>query len=256
MQTNNAKVFVLALTATTLLTAGFARAASDTTATAPAQKSEQAAATKDFGKLSAEGSNGFQDLTLTRIAIFDGRIDDAKKYVKRAETAFDKAKTDDTVFTKAEADLTPPAAKNAPSKQTVGSASTPANNTPDKTSANQRSPEQLKKPIAWLPVDGALSINEDYTGNSEKTAAVAEANKHLKTGDRNGAIEKLKLADLNLDVTLAVVPLEQTMDDVHQAATLINDGKYYEASQLLRQAQDGERYDVTDIIATPAPAKK
>jgi len=245
MQTNNGKAFVLALTATTLLTAGFARAASDTTTAT--QKSQQTAATKDFGKLSADGSNGFQDLTLTRIAIFDGRIDDAKKYVQRAATAFDKAKTDETVFTKAEADLTPPAAKNAPSKQTVGAAST----TPDKTPADQKSPEQLKKPIAWLPVDGALSINEDYTGNSEKTAAVAEANKHLKTGDRNGAMEKLKLADLDLDVTLAVVPLEQTLDDVHQAASMINDGKYYEASQLLRQAQDGERFDVTSIVAEP-----
>jgi hypothetical protein len=30
---------------------------------------------------------------------------------------------------------------------------------------------------------------------------------------------------LRIDVTLAVVPLEQTTDDVHQAASLINDGK-------------------------------
>ena len=40
---------------------------------------------------------------------------------------------------------------------------------------------------------------------------------------------------------------------------MINDGKYYEASQLLRQAQDGERFDVTSIVAEPKttePKKK
>jgi hypothetical protein len=82
--------------------------------------------------------------------------------------------------------------------------------------------------------------------------AVAEANKNLKSGDRTKAMETLKLADMDIDVTLAVVPLEQTIDNVHQAAGLINDGKYYEASQLLRQAQDSERFDVTSITAKPS----
>jgi len=251
MQTHNGKAFVLALTAATLVTAGWARAASDSPPSEQTQKSHQTEANKAFSKVSADGSSGFQDLTLTRIAIFDGRTDDAKKFVQRAETAFDKAKSDETVFTEAEADLKPPIVKPAPSNQTVGAAAS-VPNASDKSSADQKTPEQLKKPIAWLPVDGAIAINEDYTGNSEKTAAVADANKHLKRGDRNSALEKLKLADLDLDVTLAVVPLEQTISDVHQAANLINDGKYYEASQLLRQAQDGERFDVTSIIATPS----
>jgi hypothetical protein len=249
MLINNRKALILALTATTLLTASLARAASEPTPGQQTPKLEKTSANKDFGKLSADGSNAFQDLTLTRLAIFDGRIDDAKKYIQRAEAAFGKAKTDETVFTKAEADLKQPKAKTTPTDQTVGAAP-PAVNKP----VADKSMAQIDKPIAWLPVDGAISINEDYTGNSTKAAAVAEANKSLKSGDRNEAMEKLKLADLDIDITLAVVPLEQTINDVHQAAGLINDGKYYEASQLLRQAQDGERFDVSNIIA--APSKK
>jgi len=248
MPTNNGKAFILALTATTLLTSGLARAASDSTPAQQAPTPQETSANGDFRKLSADGSNAFQDLTLTRLAIFDGRVDDAKKYIKQAETAFDRAKTDKAVFTKAEADLRPPSAKTAPSNQTVGAAP-PATNPTD-----SKSTDQLKKPIAWLPVGGAISINEDFTGNPAKTAAVAEANKHLKNGDRNEALEKLKLADVDIDVTLAVVPLEQTIDDVHQAASLINDGKYYEASQQLNQAQNGERFEVTS--ATDTPSKK
>jgi len=110
----------------------------------------------------------------------------------------------------------------------------------------------MKMPIAWVPVDGAITINEDYTANPAKTAAVSDANKSLKSGDRKGAIEKLKLADMNIDVTLAVIPLEQTIKSVHQATELINNGKYYEASQVLRLAQDSERFDGTSISGTPS----
>ena len=39
-------------------------------------------------------------MALTRRAIFDGRTDDAKKFVALAEAGFDKAKTDDTGYTK------------------------------------------------------------------------------------------------------------------------------------------------------------
>ncbi len=244
--TNNRKTFIMALAATTILTVGGEQAIAQQT---PAQQKpipQQTLANKDFGKLSADGSNAFQDLTLTRLAIFDGRIDDAKKYIQQAETAFDKAKKDEAVFTKAEADLKPPAGKNAPANQTIGAAP------PTGKPADSKSADQMKKPIAWLPVDGAISINEDYTANPAKKGAVAEANKNLKSGDRTKAMETLKLADMDIDVTLAVVPLEQTIDNVHQAAGLINDGKYYEASQLLRQAQDSERFDVTSITAKPS----
>ena len=75
-------------------------------ATAP-----QAAADKDLAKFSADGATAFEDMSLTRRALFEGRTDDAKKYVALADSGFNKAKTDNTVYTKAEADLKTPAAK-------------------------------------------------------------------------------------------------------------------------------------------------
>ncbi len=228
---HNQKAFIAALAAAILLTAGAAWAA-DPQKTTP----QQTSADKDFARVSTDGASAFQNMTLTRIAIFDGRIDDAKKYVNLADAAMGKAKTDDAVFTKAEADLKPPTGKDAPANKNI-TAAAPADN---------KQADQMKKPITWLPVDGSITINEDYTAKPAKTAAVADANKSLKSGDRKGAMEKLKLADLNVELTLAVMPLEQTINEVHQAVGLINDGKYYEASQELRQAQDGLRFVVTD----------
>ena len=227
------------LTASTLLVTGVALAANQEAGVQPQPTPQQNAAEQAFGKLSADGARGFQDITLTRLAIFDGRIDDAKKSIGEADASFAKARGDGSVFTKAEADLKMP--QGAKPATTSGA---PAQQ-PGSSGSN------AKTPIAWLPVDGAVSINEDYSLNPTKAAAVADANKSLKSGDRQGAMAKLQLADVNMGITLAVVPLNQTLSDVHQAAGLINDGKYYEASQLLRQAQAAERFDVASISDKP-----
>jgi hypothetical protein len=232
----NALIMVMAATA--LIAAGAARAENRTTPDQQKLTPEQISADKDFGKLSADGSAGFQDLSLARLAIYDGHIDEAKRFIKRAETAFNKAKTDETIFNKAESELKPPVDKDAAANKSAASTK-PAD-------ANEAA--KLKKPIAWLPVDGSILINEDLTASTSKTAAVADANKSLKGGDRKGAVEKLKLADVKVVVVLAVLPVEQTIDKVTQAATLINEGKYYEASQELRQVQAGERFDVVDDV--------
>ena len=111
--------------------------------------------------------------------------------------------------------------------------------------------DQKEELVTWLPVDGSITINDDYTASAPKTAAVAEANKRLANGDKKGAIEKLKLADINIDFVLVALPLDETITKVHQAASLINDGKYYEASQIVKQVQDSVRSDVVNIVGVP-----
>jgi hypothetical protein len=89
----------------------------------------------------------------------------------------------------------------------------------------------------------------------EKASAVTEANKNLAKGDQKGAIEKLKLAHVDVNFTMAVLPLDKTIADVNQAATLIGQGKYYEANAALKSAQDGMRFDVIDAVALPQNGK-
>ncbi len=228
---------VAGLLSTTLLIAGAAIAADSPTLDPRKITAQGIAADKDFGEVSTDAANGFQDIMLTRIAIFNGHAAEAKNFVEKADTDFVKAKADDTVFLKAEADLKPPAAP-------AGAAKTKAP-VPDKDAA------QTKKPIAWVPVEASVTINEDFTESPDKKAAVADANKSLKNGDRKGALQKLRLANMSIDLALAVVPLDETISSVHKAVGLIGDGKYYEASQVLRLAQDQERFDVTTVPGTP-----
>ena len=261
---------MVAVAATSMLVSGYAFAAdqapnsgaSNTTST------QDKAADKDAGKLSKDGAQGYQDVALARLAIFDGRTADAKTFADAADSAFNKAKGDRTAFVKAENALTPPdgQAKAAdagkqgaiPSSQAGGpqaSGSQVNGSQADATPAAQPQDADAAKPKAWLPVDGEISVNEDFSANPAKAAAVADANKSLAQGDRQGAMAKLKVAQVDLDYVVAVVPLDQTLTDVHQAATLVDNGKFYEASQQLRQVQDSTRYDLLDLVGTPDGAK-
>ena len=245
------KVLIAALAATAIATGGVAYAANQPVQNMPPG---QTATLKDFGKLSADGARAYQDLTLTRLAIFDGRVNDAKKFINQADQSFTKAKTDDSVFTKSEADL------RTQVHQSSNQASTKDNGGSDMTASKtaaqsaQQPGNDVTKPIAWLPVDGTVSLNEDYTMQPTKSKAIAEANKSLAKGDRKGAMDKLKLADVDVNVTTAVVPLQQTINDVHQAAQLVDSGKYYEGSQKLRAVQDSAIILVDNMPASPKAA--
>ncbi len=228
-----------ALVATTVL-GGAAFAAEQAAKPAVTQETPaQKAVDQDIGKLSKDGAQAFRDLHLARIAIFDANPAQAKELIGKAKTVLAKAKTDDAVYNKAEADLKTPADMTASNK-------TPAPTTTSKASGADQ--------IAWLPVDAQLTLGEDFQATPAKATAVTDANKSLMKGDKKGALEKLKLADVDVNFVMAVLPLDKTTADVNQAASLIDQGKYYEANALLKTTEDRMRFDVIDAVSTPKAA--
>ena len=231
------KSLAVALATTAMLGSCAAFAAEQPNATSAATANQPAGATqtanKELGKLSADGRKAFQEVRLARIAIFDGQADQAKKYVDEAKESIAKAKTDDTGFIKAEASLKPPAGMAQPAAAQG-----------DKTT-------QSTTPTAWLPVDGGLTLDEDFVATPTKAASVAKANDQLKKGDHKQAMETLKLAEINVALVMEVAPLDKTISGIDTAAQLIDSGKYYEGNQALKGVEDGVRYDVADVSSGP-----
>ncbi len=201
-------------------------------ATAPAGDAGTKAAGQDYARLSIDGAHAFQDIGLARLAIFDGKPAAAVKLVADAQQAMGRAKSADSVFMKAAAEL-----------KTASPASGASSNT--ETSPAAASPSTAK--VAWVPIDGQLILDETLTPTPANTKAIAEANDHLRNGEPDKAREALKVASVTADYILAVAPLKQSTADVAQASKLLASNDYYGASQALRQAQDGVRYD-TDIV--------
>ena len=160
----------VALATTAILASSAALAADQPNKSSAATATQPTAATqataKELGKLSADGRKAFLDVRRARFAIFDGQMDQAKKYADEAKASIAKAKTDNTAFMKAEAALKPPAGvsqRNA----TEGAGDKPMQSTP----------------TAWLPVDGGLTLGEDFVATPAKAEGVAKANEQLKKGD-------------------------------------------------------------------------
>lgn len=197
------------------------------TACAQSKVSAQAKADQDASKLSKDGYAAIRDISQARLAIFNGQPGQAKTFTNEAETAFEKAQRDDTVFTKAESDLRAPLGKSQPGSSAA------ANTTP----------------TAWIPVDGSMTLSENYVDTPEKSAGVAKANQQFKEGDHKHAMETLKLANVDVSFTSEVAPVAETMAGIRKADELIEAGKYYEANQALKSVEDGYRFDVTDVDA-------
>ncbi|SOC85495.1 YfdX protein [Ensifer adhaerens] len=234
------KGFAAILIASTVMS-GVAYAADSAANTqAPAAVKQDAklnkAIDKDVGKLSKDGAQALQDIQATRIAIFNAEPDQAKSLIHKAKEEMQKAGKDDSVFMKAVSELTP-AKKADPG---------------DKAAATKADD---KTPIAWLPVDSQIALGEDFQATPEKMAAVADANKSLKNEDRKGALEKLALANVDVKFTTAVLPLEQTTNDVNKAADLIDQGKFYEANAALKDITDHAMLNIVDVYGQPYKAK-
>lgn len=193
-----------------------------------------AVALHDFSKMSTQGHAAYADLTQARFAIFNGHPERASKLVGEAGHALQKASKDNTAFTAAESDL-----HLAPSGH-----------------GQQAAAPKDATPLSWLPVDGQMLVADDYVATPAKKAAVAEANGHLKKGDRAAAMNNLKLADVNVTYTTALLPLKSTIANVKEADGLLTAQKYYEANQVLNKVEDSVRVVLLDEDTSMKPGAK
>lgn len=209
---------------TALLLAGLVVSASGLSFAHAEEPVPAASAVQNFGRLSADGNAAFEELTLARKAIFDGDLASAKTLIAAAQQDLARARADNTAFEKAEADLMPTKVRNQP----------------------PRPLPEVGKQVAWLPIDGELVLDETLSPTTERTAALAMANTHLKSGDTTRAAALLRSAGVDADYIIAAVPLEQTRNAADKAAHALAKNPY-KASEALRSVEDSVRYASVDI---------
>jgi hypothetical protein len=104
-------------------------------------------------------------------------------------------------------------------------------------------------PVSWIPIDSDLVLGECYQPTPEKAAAVVDAKKSLQGGDSSKALQAIGLAAIDIDYTVAVAPLKQSVADLNEAVGFVASRDFYGASQSLMKAEDGVRYDEFDDVA-------
>jgi len=221
---------------------------------APAAAVPDSGASGTFGALSPAGRRAMLDVGVARGALFDGRTDEAARLIHDARVRFDQARGDDTAILKPEAELVPsPDLRASASLVALGSSTAPASH-PVHDCHDARV-------IAWLPYDGEVVLrdapeagamhdpHDSSDARRRKAAALAAANAALSGGRRAEALQLLARAEVGVDCTLDIVPLEATVRRLGQADSLMRAGRYYEAGQMLHRIERSARREHVDLGA-------
>jgi hypothetical protein len=162
-----------------------------------------------------------------RLAIFNGEPKTAMKLMESAKTFL------------AQAD------KDAPSTGRV----TPA----DK--ANPGTINTMSPKMRSVPVDGQLSLADDFVMTPEKKEHVDKANESFKKGDHATALEELRLGSIDVNYTRWWLPIAPTETHLDQAIKLANESKFYEANLALKSIEDSVTMDSISFSDLPAATK-
>ncbi len=209
------RAFFAALVGTSMLVAPAVVLAKQTSEPA-AMASKQAASKADYDhmmKLSDDGFRAVRDVRAARIAIFNAAPDKASKNLDEAISDIGKAQKDAKTF--------------------VG-----------RSNATDSFED-------WIPVDATIDISDNFTVDAEKKQHVAEANAHLKAGNGHEAVEKLKLAEIDVNLTRFMMPVRATTNHLKVAKSLLDKKKYYEANLALKAAEDGLVVDTVALVDLP-----
>lgn len=175
-----------------------------------AATADQSAKERPIIRLSDDGAKAARDISMARVAIFDGQTQEAVKLIDEAKT---------TLVT---------AAKDA-----------------DKLAIKK--PKDAN-PEPMIPIDARLTMADDFILTAEKREKIDQVNEHLKKGETQQALDILRPADVQLTLTTLFMPLNSTSKAVDQAATLIAQNKYYEANLALKKAEDSWFMDSQSFV--------
>lgn len=91
---------------------------------------------------------------------------------------------------------------------------------------------------AYLPFDLSLGLAEGFKPKPDKQQLLDKANEHIATGDTKKAVDELKLANIDVAISAALVPVKAGVAHLDDAAKLIGEKKYYEANLALKAVDD------------------
>ena len=102
-----------------------------------------------------------------------------------------------------------------------------------------------------IPIDGAIALSDTFVPSAEKSAHIAKANEHFKTGNAKKGLDELKLGEIGVNFSRVLMPLKETETRLATATNLTKEHKYYEANLALKAAEDGIVLDSVSLLEFP-----
>lgn len=151
-----------------------------------------------------------------RVALFDDHTDQARVELERARS----------LLTNAETDLSP---------------------------LLMRDPEAADIEHSFLPFGVQMALTEGFQATEENALALQRARGLYESADPEAAVEVLRLASIDVQVTAALLPYEATLEGLNTAIADINSGAFYQANLDLRQIEHS--IQVRNFMIDQVPAQ-
>jgi YfdX protein len=165
-----------------------------------------------------EAYAALREARAARFAIFDGSTDAAKKLIDAAVANFAMANVDSNF-------------------------------------AAQK-PKNARADQQYIPFDASMELSENFAPSPQNKAKLDEANGHISKGNYQQARETLKLANIDVTTSVAVVPAAMTKGHLEEAQRLMSEGKYYEGNLALKLIDDSILIDSSRVDAVPTKPKR
>lgn len=149
-----------------------------------------------------------------RLAILDGAPDRAKEFVGEAIKNLKEAQADADVLT-------------VETKQSADASDT------------------------YVPFETSMSLAEGFMPADDDIEKIKEAQDYLVKGDEMKAAEVLNLADVDVVVTAALLPINGSVKHAEEAVNFITGESYYEANLALKAIEDSVVVDTYPADTVP-----
>lgn len=103
----------------------------------------------------------------------------------------------------------------------------------------------------YLPIETSIALAEGFTATPDTKGPVKAANDQMAKGNTRAAAETLKAANIDVAVSVALVPAGAALTHLTDAEALIRDGKYYEANLALKAVEDLVVVDTWSLADVP-----
>jgi hypothetical protein len=181
------------------------------------QSAKETKALKEAVKVSEDAAITMRNVHGARLAIFNGLPDKAQTYIDAAVTRIAATSKDADKY---------------------------ATETKQKTKAGD----------TYVTFDAILAVADDFVPTKENAEHIAQANRHLRRGEKDKALATLKLGEVDVTVSTQLVPVKFAEQQIEDASKLVGAGKYYEANLALKAIEDAVVID-TQVLAEQPKAK-
>ncbi|MEZ5726537.1 MAG: YfdX family protein [Burkholderiaceae bacterium] len=183
--------------------------------------------TKALEDFSKAGQDAIDNVRLARLALFDGRTDEAVRDMKSAQKSLAIAKAEAPTF---------------------------STRTEVKVSGKLVGVDKDRLHSDMVPIDGDLLVQDKMRLTEKHRPFLEKARELLHMGDKASAAKVLKAGDIGVSYQRHWLMLSDAGKNLDQAISLAAQKKFFEANLALKGVEDQVLSDTIDFDVPPAKA--